>query len=200
MDTAHERLAEARKQAGYATAADAAVAMGVAGPTYTHHENGTRGLSRVAPRYARFFGVSLDWLLTGRGEMRARPEAAWEIDIDGMVGAGASVEMFDDLDHQGIGSVTLSPAHLGAMIVRGESQWPRFLDGEVVLYDRRPVSPSTLIGRFAVVQDLNGGRLIKIIRRGTAEGLYTLESHNAPPVRDIRLLAAWPYVGVLATR
>ena len=71
MTSAHERLAEARAAAGYETAADAARALGVREPTYFGHENGSRGLGRAAQRYATFFKVSLDWLLTGRGEMRS---------------------------------------------------------------------------------------------------------------------------------
>ena len=69
--TLHEpyhRLRFAREQAGYASASDAARAMGVEEPTYLGHENGSRGLSRAAQRYAKFFRVSLDWLLAGRGE------------------------------------------------------------------------------------------------------------------------------------
>jgi phage repressor protein C with HTH and peptisase S24 domain len=42
--------------------------MGIEEPTYLGHENGSRGLSRAAARYARFFRVSLDWLIDGRGE------------------------------------------------------------------------------------------------------------------------------------
>jgi phage repressor protein C with HTH and peptisase S24 domain len=66
--TPHQRLRLAREQAGFARASDAARAMGIEEPTYLGHENGSRGLSRAAARYARFFGVSLDWLIDGRGE------------------------------------------------------------------------------------------------------------------------------------
>ncbi len=59
-DTPHQRLRLAREQAGFARASDAARAMGIEEPTYLGHENGSRGLSRAAARYARFFGVSLD--------------------------------------------------------------------------------------------------------------------------------------------
>src|ERR1700692_4518702 len=70
LDTPHQRLRFAREQAGYARASDAARAMGVEEPTYLGHENGSRGLSRAAARYARFFRVSLDWLIDGRGEFK----------------------------------------------------------------------------------------------------------------------------------
>jgi transcriptional regulator with XRE-family HTH domain len=66
-ETPHQRLRRAREQAGFARASDAARAMGIEEPTYLGHENGSRGLSRAAPRYARFFGVSLDWLIDGLG-------------------------------------------------------------------------------------------------------------------------------------
>src|SRR5690242_21909102 len=66
----HRRLRAAREQAGFARASDAARAMGIGEPTYLGHENGSRGLSRAAARYARFFHVSLDWLIGGRGEFR----------------------------------------------------------------------------------------------------------------------------------
>lgn len=70
----HERLAAARKAAGYETAADAARALGASYPTYAGHENGRSGFRhKTAAVYARKFGVSLEWLLTGRGSMERRP-------------------------------------------------------------------------------------------------------------------------------
>jgi SOS-response transcriptional repressor LexA len=73
LATPSDRLRHAREQAHYATASDAARAMGIEEPTYLGHENGNRGLGRAGQRYARFYGVSLDWLLDGRGSMRPTP-------------------------------------------------------------------------------------------------------------------------------
>jgi phage repressor protein C with HTH and peptisase S24 domain len=70
LETPHQRLRLAREQAGFPRASDAARAMAIEEPTYLGHENGSRGLSRAAARYARFFHVSLDWLIGGRGEFR----------------------------------------------------------------------------------------------------------------------------------
>lgn len=71
MATANERLRKVREKR-YATAVEAAKAMGVKEPTYIQHENGIRGTGSIprkaAERYAAFFRVSLDWLLTGRGD------------------------------------------------------------------------------------------------------------------------------------
>ena len=65
MKTPADRLKERREQLGYDTAAAAARAFGWPAATYRGHENGNRGLSEAAEIYARAFGVSLDWLLTG---------------------------------------------------------------------------------------------------------------------------------------
>jgi len=79
-ETIREKLAEpkdrlkwAREQANYAQASDAARAMGVKVATYIAHENGSRKLTRSADRYARFFRVSMEWLLTGRGAPKGPP-------------------------------------------------------------------------------------------------------------------------------
>ena len=73
MTTPNQRLKLARAQR-FERAIDAARAMGVPVATYNQHENGLRGSGsiprRAAERYAAFFGVSLDWLLTGRGNDR----------------------------------------------------------------------------------------------------------------------------------
>ena len=72
MQRAYERLQRARELAGYETASEAADALGLPRPTYLAHENGSRGFKAETERYSRFFKVNLEWLLTGRGEPRAR--------------------------------------------------------------------------------------------------------------------------------
>lgn len=199
MTTENERLRQLRIDAGYSTAHDAAIAMGVKPPTYTHHENGTAGLSRNGARYARFFGVSLDWLLTGKGPRRPEQATDRSIPVTGLVGAGAAVEMIGDTSgHDAPYEIDLpGDGRLRALQVRGDSQWPRFADGEFVLYDATPVVPSTLVGKYAIVQCADGRRLIKILRRGKGDNKWRLESHNAPPEDDVELIGAWRYLGVL---
>ncbi len=193
--TPSERLRAARIAAGYETVMAAAQAMGANYSTYAAHENGEKGLTRAGVRYARFFRVSLDWLLTGRGEMRGASEAL--VPVIGVVAAGqASIpaEAEGDL----LGHVA-APAgeSVHAFRVQGESMWPRFLEGEFILVDARPVNPQKLLGRYAMVQLMDGARMLKIIRLGSRPGLWTLESHNAPPLTDVELLAAWGWRGTL---
>jgi phage repressor protein C with HTH and peptisase S24 domain len=68
-----ERLKQARIAAGFATASDAAAALGISRATYIGHENGQRGLRpAAAEKYGRRFGVRAGWLLTGEQPMSSR--------------------------------------------------------------------------------------------------------------------------------
>ncbi len=67
MQSAAERLKLAREKR-FPDATDAAKALGLPPPTYLAHENGSRGFRQSADRYADFFNVNLEWLLTGRGQ------------------------------------------------------------------------------------------------------------------------------------
>lgn len=68
-----ERLQWSRHKAGYEDATEGAEALGFGSnkSTYYGHENGSRGFKRdTAAKYARFYKVDLDWLVTGRGTPR----------------------------------------------------------------------------------------------------------------------------------
>lgn len=144
MPTIHERLTKARVQAGYQTAADAARALGVKDQTYYAHENGNSGLrAPVAERYARKFKVSLDWLITGRGEMSPDGVQLLENEIEGLpllgtIQAGHWVEAADA--HEGANTemvpVVRDPrfphAKQYALRVVGDSMNLDYPDGSIV--------------------------------------------------------------------
>ena len=68
----HERLKQARLNAGFRHASEAARALGVPNPTYLAHENGTRDFdAESTERYARRYGVSPSWILFGQ---KSKPE------------------------------------------------------------------------------------------------------------------------------
>lgn len=73
----HERLALARKQAGFESATDAAEALNVPYPTYAGHENGSSGFrAKAGAKYARRFKVRFEWLMLEQGPMRDGAEEA----------------------------------------------------------------------------------------------------------------------------
>lgn len=198
IEEPHQRLKKARLAAGYNTATAAAEAMGVKVPTYIHHENGRSGLSRVLERYAAFFRVSADWLLTGRGDMKGRSST---IPVMGRVSAGG-VEMADEIGDAELPNSVELPGNgrVAALQVQGDSEYPRFCDGEFILYDSEPVMPAMVVGRYAVVQTVDGSRQVKMLQPGRRPGTWRLESHKAPPQEDVELLGVWRYLGVLPPR
>jgi SOS-response transcriptional repressor LexA len=83
------RLRRAREERGFETAADAARALGMKPVSYAHYENGSLGFSRHAARFATFYGVNLEWLLTGHGPMKAPDRgAALDVPLISWVSAG----------------------------------------------------------------------------------------------------------------
>jgi phage repressor protein C with HTH and peptisase S24 domain len=192
MPDASSRLRRAREAAGYRSSTEAAQAIGVPVPSYTHHENGTRGFSKSADRYARFFRVSLDWLLTGRGEMKVRG-SNFTLPVLGKVGAGAVVDMPDNPSSSDpLDDLAVDMDGDFVLVVEGDSQWPRYLQGERIIVQGHPVMPERLVNQYAVVQvEGDGRRLLKLLRRGAKPNHYRLESHNAPAEDNVRLMAAW---------
>lgn len=190
MTTPGERLQEARKRY-FETAREAAAALSLSPFTYHQYENGNRQFSRHAPRFAEFFRVDLQWLLTGKGGMR-RKGAAIEVPILGAVGAGSTVQPFDDTPSTvEIDRIAFpDPESVAAVICKGDSGYPRFQDGEIIIYYIRPVSPRDVVNTTAIVETGDGRRLIKQPRPQPGTSLFTLESFNAPPEHDVELLSA----------
>lgn len=182
------RLVRARVDAGYISARKAASAMGANYNTYAQHENLTRDISREAAiRYARFFRVSLEWLLTGKGSQKPnRPE----VPIVSYVGTGAEVFAIDD-NAKGSG-IEMVPAPIGmedciGARIKGTSMHP-LKDGWLIFWERDHVGvPEECVGELCVVQVKDGPTLVKDLRRGSRKGLYRLESWNAPTREDVHL-------------
>lgn len=118
-----------------------------------------------------------------------------EIDVIGYVGAGAEVYPIDDGDplHRVEIDVKLPPGTVGA-IVRGDSMYPIFEDGDLIAYGGDPLPPEKAVGSTCIVQLADGRMLIKKVRNGTQRGLYTLTSSNAPDIEDVPLEWARAFV------
>jgi transcriptional regulator with XRE-family HTH domain len=78
-----ERLRHARLRAGIAQRFGVADRFGWDYPTYVAHERGQVSLSLMAAKqYAKGFGVSVEWLLYGIGEMDRRERPRSEATMD----------------------------------------------------------------------------------------------------------------------
>lgn len=185
MQTPADRLKAARLEAGYSTAAEAARAIGIKEPTYSGHENGTTKLTRQAERYARFYRLSLDYLLEGKGARRLK-----QIPVVSYVGAGAEVFAIDDHSRgRGLKMVdpTVTYPDCVAAIIRGDSMLP-LRDGWLIFWTRRQEGvPDECLGQLCIAQVKDGPVLLKEVRRGSKKGFFTLESWNARPREDVAL-------------
>ena len=195
MSTAGERLRKARRDAGFATAAEGAERAGVKYYSYVQHENGIRGIPvDKAALYARAFGVEPQWILYGRGGRERRRL----IPVVGYVGAATEFFGFDD-HAQGAGLDEIdappgAPEDAVAVIVRGDSGYPAIRDGMILVYWSKHEHPDGLVGEDCFVRLKDGRTLVKILERGSREGLWTLASINAstPPIRDVEIEWAAP--------
>lgn len=194
MTDLSDRLAAARKAAGYTNAKAAAEAMGVKVPTYLGHENGSRGFKRVsADQYARKFHVALEWLLTGKGARERRStrppdEPQRHVNLVGYVGAGSETYFFtNDSPIDEVPAPAGATDSTVAVEIRGESLGT-FFDRWLVFYDdvRRPVT-SDLLNKLCVVGLDDGRILIKKIQRSKARGLFHLISQTEPPIFDVAI-------------
>jgi hypothetical protein len=187
MDIPADRLKKARIDAGYATATDAARAMGMKPPTYLGHENGTTGLRRgAAIRYAKFYGLSLDWLLTGAGQ----GGASRHVPVVGTVGAGGVVQPVEGFPKgHGVDQVEPPATDNDCVAVRisGDGMAP-LRDGWLLFYRRDTDGvPKDCIGELCIVQVKNGPVLLRVVDKASHRGQWRLESWNAGSRQDANL-------------
>lgn len=188
MSAPNERLKLARETAGYASASAAADRFGWKQQTYLAHENGSRGYPKgKAEVYAKAFKVGLEWLISGKGEMKGGKT----VPLVGFVGAGGGIIPVDDhAQGQGLAEVDAPPS-LGkntvAVQVRGDSMFPAFEDGDILYYDRHEHIPDNLPTGACIAMLADGRCMLKIVRNGSKRGLFSLLSHNAPTIENVAL-------------
>lgn len=107
------------------------------------------------------------------------------VPLHGYIGAGAQVIPVDgDTELDRIEPKIPVPDDTICVRVKGDSMYPRYFDGELLYYRSEPLPPELALGRECVIRLKNGQMLVKMFRRGTRPGLFTLESWNAPPMED----------------
>lgn len=111
------------------------------------------------------------------------------VPVVGYVGAGEEVHNFDDRGELDWIEPKSGDLLTHAVIVRGESMWPRYEEGTVLFYRPSDHVAPDCIGRTCIVQLADGRTLVKKLRAGSAPGLYTLVSFRAPEMVDCEI--AW---------
>jgi hypothetical protein len=131
--------------------------------------------------------TSAAWLLEGIGD----PVPANRVRIVGRIGAGAEIQPeFEQIPPEGLYEIEVPfpiPADAIAFQVEGDSMWPRYDPGDVIICGREGANTEDIIGWEAAVRTADGKRYLKRIQRGARVGTFDLESHNAAPIRNVRL-------------
>lgn len=117
------------------------------------------------------------------------------IPLAGHVGAGAAVyrvahdSVTDRVENV---DVPLAFGDVKALMVKGDSMYPAYRDGDVLLFGTNESGVDSLVGRECLVITGNDEWLVKILERGTKQGRFDLFSHNAAPIRDVEIIEATP--------
>lgn len=110
--------------------------------------------------------------------------------VVGVVGSGAEVKPHEPVPLDEL----LTPPNAGeieeAYVVQGDTQIPVFYDRDTIF--RGPwVEPEALVNqRECIVELVDGRKMVKTLIAGAKPGLFTLLSHNAPPLIDQDVAAA----------
>jgi len=200
--TRGERLRVARLKR-FKSARSAAIALAIPISTYGAHERAESPGGRdygpeEARRYARYFGVTPEWLLIGgaqpAGDHRGdgvMDKFAPKLRIVGYVGTGAQVHLYtvgpEDLEE--IAVAKLATGSMVALEIRGNSIG-RYLNHWLILYHdlRRPV-PADLADHLCIVGLKDGPLVVKKLQQGRTPGQFDLISESGPPIRNANI--AW---------
>lgn len=128
---------------------------------------------------AKAVNLSPAYLLMGEEPFRI------DIPVVGIVSAGEGFVPTDDDGRLGPVHFDVGDANVIAIEVRGDSMAPVYRQGDTLICHRTAARHAdNLIGRDCAVRTRNGEHYIKILKRGSRVGLFTLRSFN-PAHEDI---------------
>jgi hypothetical protein len=187
MSERADRLRRARIDAGFEGPGAAAERFGWNPNSYKSNENGNAPFSfKKAKDYAKAFGVRPEWLYEGDGPMRGDL-----VPIVGSVGADPSGEVLLALGDRPDAFAPVPPggtAGAAALLVTGHSMRGVADDGALIYFEDQHTPPAPdMIGEVVVVETDTDEVLIKRLHRGSAFGLYDLESLAGPRRHDVRI-------------
>ncbi|TPM89881.1 helix-turn-helix transcriptional regulator [Mesorhizobium sp. B2-1-3A] len=99
------------------------------------------------------------------------------VPLKGRVGAGQAVYAIDDGSDDTVAAPAEAKQGTVAVEVSGDSMYPAYEDG-TLLYYSKILPPDAMVNRRAVVQLGDGRIFVKVLRRGSTDNTWTLQSVN----------------------
>lgn len=167
----------------------------------TKQNNISRWLAGVEPR-----GKPRDRIMElARESGLIEEEVRSTVPIMGFIGAGAEIDPeFEQVPEDGIDQVELPFQYAGDVVgflVRGDSMLPRYEEGTViVVYREQTRSTISLVGEIAAVRTQDNRRYLKMLKAGGRPHTFNLESFNARPIENVRIVWASEVVGTVMPR
>jgi hypothetical protein len=197
MSSVSERIAFLMKDKGLKSLADAARAYGIGYEVFkkiaSHNAADPRNLTTdQALLIARYHKVSPGWLMFNEG----RPAGLKGIPLEGKIGAGQEMMVFDSLTNEEPISADIVGVDAVAFEVEGDSMRPLARDGDIVFVGPARKDVRSLIGEECAVLLEDGRRFFKIVENGSEKGLFDLVSHNAETIRNVHVHSAGPLLAV----
>lgn len=106
------------------------------------------------------------------------------VPLKGYVGAGQAIYPFEDGGEELIDAPPKARSSTVAAKVKGESMLPHYEDGDIIYYSQN-LPPEEMRNRRCVVKLADGRMLVKTLRRGSNDDLWTLTSTNAADIEDV---------------
>lgn len=167
-------LKAARKAAGM-TQSEVAKIVGITQNGYSYWENGKAKIDNESlAKLSRLFGVSIDYLI---GADDALAGKSLRIPVLGSVPAGVPLEAIEDiLDWEELPqSMAAGGKEYFALEVKGDSMWPDYLPGDVVIVRKQPTCDS---GEDCVVYVNGYDATLKQVRLNAEDQSLTIVPRN----------------------
>lgn len=176
-------LRDLRTKAGFKQA-DIADLVGTSQTQIARLERGER---KITIEWAEKLAAHLG---TTPRDLMFPPDIAYLAPVVGIVGAGTEVLSERDGDPEMVPVPPGISIPVEVVVVRGDSMYPVYRDGDRLIFEAISRSLDQLIGKECVVQLADGRKFVKTIRYAGNE--LILESFNAPPITNVVIEAAWP--------
>ena len=180
-DTQHSPLKAARKAKRLSLAALATL-TNTSAQQIDRLEKGERKLTKEwAERLAPHLSTSPEALLF---------QNIGIVPVVGFISAGGSIETSSEQMDEPLFEIEIPIAISSDVIgfeVQGQSMWPKFDPGDVIIAHRHGEPLEMFLGYDAVVTTEDGNRYLKRVIKSGEAGKYDLESYNAPPMRGLQI-------------